>query len=356
MLTIALAATAAAPAGLLTHRQLRRRSNAHALRIDRPNGISEAGFVTIGGIEQWIEIRGEVRANPVLLELHGGPGASNTYFANRTRAWEKHFTIVRWDMRGAGKTFGRGAQGEMTFDRLYADALEVTHHVRDRLQVHEVVLLDASFGSVLGLRLARNHPELYSAYVGTDQNITGGEPDHSAFFAVVQRLRKAGKHTAAAKLEEMGPDATLWTAEQWGLRAKLATSSDPMLTGILKKLIVPSMWFSPRHRLRDLKVGADGMKYSERVGIESVHFDSWHDGTRFDLPFFIFQGDYDSLMPAARARRYFDDVEAPHKEFALIADANHFAAFWQPQQFLELLLSRVRPVVTSGLGSCAQAT
>lgn len=348
MITIALAATAvsAAPAGLLAHRQLRRRANAQALRIDTPNGIVESGFVTIGGIEQWIEIRGEDLANPVLLELHGGPGATNTYFANRTRPWERHFTIVRWDMRGAGKTFGRGAQGEVSFDRLFADALEVTRYVRERLHQDKVVLLANSFGSVLGLRLARNHPELYSAYVGTDQNITGGERDDSAFFAVLRRLRDAGKRSAAAKLEQMGPDATQWTAEQWGRYAKLATSSDPMLTEVLKKLIMPSMWFSPQHRLRDLKAGADGMKFSERIGVESVHFDAWREGTRFELPFFIFQGECDSLMPAARARRYFDDVQAPHKEFALISDANHFAAFWQPEQFLELLLTRVRPVVT----------
>ncbi|WP_433599969.1 hypothetical protein ACQPXH_31005 [Nocardia sp. CA-135953] len=56
------------------------------------------------------------------------------------------------------------------------------------------------------------------------------------------------------------------------------------------------------------------------------------------------------------ARRYFDDVEAPHKEFALIADANHFAACWQPEQFLELLLTRVLPVVTGRFTPCAQAT
>jgi proline iminopeptidase len=348
MITIALATAAAisaAPAGLLSHRQLRRRGAARALRIDTPNGIVESGFVRIGGIDQWLEIRGEDLNNPVLLDLHGGPGATNTYFANRTREWERHFTIVRWDMRGTGKTFGRGEQGEISVNRLFDDALEVTRYVRHRLHKDKVVLLGNSFGSVFGLRLARNHPELYSAYVGTDQNICGGECDDSAFYATVRRLRDSGKRSAAVKLEKMGPDATKWSAEEWGLHAKLKTSSDPFLVTMLKQLILPSMWFSPQHRLRDLKAGADGMKFSERIGVESVHFDSWLDGTRFELPFFIFQGEHDSLMPAARARHYFDDVRAPHKEFALITDATHFASFWQPEQFLELLLTRVRPVV-----------
>jgi proline iminopeptidase len=42
--------------------------------VTTPNGIDEANHVKIGGLEQWITIRGEDRKNPVLLLLHGGPG------------------------------------------------------------------------------------------------------------------------------------------------------------------------------------------------------------------------------------------------------------------------------------------
>ncbi|MGA4862147.1 alpha/beta fold hydrolase [Streptomyces lavendulocolor] len=65
--------------------------------------------------------------------------------------------IVRSDMLGTLKTLGpSGAdgQGEMTFDRIYADAVEVTDHIRTRLGVDKVVLLGHSYGSPFGLRLA----------------------------------------------------------------------------------------------------------------------------------------------------------------------------------------------------------
>jgi pimeloyl-ACP methyl ester carboxylesterase len=65
------------------------------------------------------------------------------------------------------------------------------------------------------------------------------------------------------------------------------------------------------------------------------------------MPFFIFQGEHDELTPVRLAARYFADVDAPVKEMALIADAAHFASFWQPAQFLELLLERVRPHVAA---------
>jgi hypothetical protein len=49
-----------------------RERNRRDYAITSPNGIDEAKYVTIGGIEQWITIRGEDRNNPVLLFLHGG--------------------------------------------------------------------------------------------------------------------------------------------------------------------------------------------------------------------------------------------------------------------------------------------
>lgn len=44
-----------------------RNRNAQDHAITAPNGIDKARYVQIGGIEQWITMRGEDRNNPVLL-------------------------------------------------------------------------------------------------------------------------------------------------------------------------------------------------------------------------------------------------------------------------------------------------
>jgi proline iminopeptidase len=46
----------------------------HLRRIVTPEGIDVAQAVALGGIKQWVTIRGSDRRNPVLLVLHGGPG------------------------------------------------------------------------------------------------------------------------------------------------------------------------------------------------------------------------------------------------------------------------------------------
>lgn len=343
-------ATVAVPAaGLLGYRQARRAAHARRMRITGPYGIDESGFVRIGGIDQFVSIRGDDRRNPVMLEIHGGPGATNLVFAARTREWERHFTVVRWDIRGAGKTFGRTGpqgQGEMSLERLRRDALETTEHVIARLGAGKVVLVANSFGSFIGLRLARDHPELYSAYVGTDQNISDGGRDHTAYYALLDRLARVGKRKALAACTALGPDRSAWSIEDWSRFNKNVVGSDPLTLDTMKTVVIGSMLSSPLHSLGELRTYMKAMSFSGRIAPESRTIKEWAEGTVFRLPFFVFQGARDVVTPPEPARRFFDAVTAPVKDFALIEDASHFASFRRPDRFLELMLTKVRPVVT----------
>jgi alpha/beta hydrolase fold len=70
--------------------------------------IAEVNYLRLGGVDQWVMIRGESSTNPPLILLHGGPGFSETHFFRRFNApLEKRFTVVYWDQRGSGKSFDR---------------------------------------------------------------------------------------------------------------------------------------------------------------------------------------------------------------------------------------------------------
>jgi pimeloyl-ACP methyl ester carboxylesterase len=97
--------------------------------------IDRVLFVPLGGIDQWIGIRGADRANPVLLVVHGGPDEAQWPQAEIYRPWEKFFTVVQWDQRGAGHTFGRyGTKTpDVTLDRISKDGVELAEYLcRDR--------------------------------------------------------------------------------------------------------------------------------------------------------------------------------------------------------------------------------
>jgi pimeloyl-ACP methyl ester carboxylesterase len=166
------AVVVAAPAvGGLAWRRARQRRVAKALEITTPTGIVEQRFITVGGIDQWIQLRGEDRNNPVLLVLHGGPGWPNAVFTLPLRPWEQHFTVVQWDHRGTGKTLrrtGKAGSGEMSFDRRVTDAIEVIEFLRQHLGVDKVIVLAESMGTLTGLPLAKRRPDLVHALVATD--------------------------------------------------------------------------------------------------------------------------------------------------------------------------------------------
>jgi hypothetical protein len=91
-LGLALASLASA----FVYRAYRQHEIAKTTAIDSANGIDEALFTRIGGIDQWISIRGQRRDNPVLLILHGGPGfALSPVPRNGFFDWTKDFTLVQ---------------------------------------------------------------------------------------------------------------------------------------------------------------------------------------------------------------------------------------------------------------------
>src|SRR5450755_1899671 len=72
--------------------------------------------------------------------------------------WEKHFTVVQWDRRGVGKTFGHNRQkghGEMSLERMVLDGIEMAEWLRKRLQKDKLILLGHSMGSIVGVAMAK---------------------------------------------------------------------------------------------------------------------------------------------------------------------------------------------------------
>src|SRR5471030_1047078 len=123
-------------------------------------GIDRSLFVPLGGIDQWINIRGEDRRNPVLLFVHGGPGEAQWPEAAHFRPWEKDFTVVQWDQRGAGHTYGRyGAKTpDMTLDRIANDGVELAAYLCRTLDKKKIIALGHSWGSIIAVTMVQREP------------------------------------------------------------------------------------------------------------------------------------------------------------------------------------------------------
>src|SRR5215212_10443759 len=120
--------------------------------------IQEMRFVMLGGIQQWVTIRGANRANPVLLVVHGGPGDAQSFLRSTYAVYEKDFTIVQWDQRGAGKTYAQNPSSPPEPERVELDGIELAQYLCNYLAKKKILLLGHSWGTYLGIGMVQRRP------------------------------------------------------------------------------------------------------------------------------------------------------------------------------------------------------
>jgi pimeloyl-ACP methyl ester carboxylesterase len=335
--------------GLLGCRAYRQQQVAQTLVISSVNGINEAMFVKIGGIDQYVQIRGEDRNNPVLLIVHGGPGVSLMAYTPLFRSWEKYFTVVQWDQRGDGKTFGQnGTAGSrpMTINQMSLDGIDVSRFLLHHLHQPKLIVLGHSWGSILALRMAKLQPDLFSAYVGTGQIVAEQADWAAGYTELLGKARAAQDLTALGELQRAGPPpyktARASLVQQRWLDI-YGTKAERELTQRVWRMVL----VAPNYSLSDIYDFWRSARFSHRETYDDLNnFDARQLGRDFKLPFYIIDGDSDLITPASFARQYFNSIQSPRKEFVLLRGGGHTAMLTMPDRFLDALLTHVRPLAS----------
>lgn len=144
-----------------------------------PGSVASLEHIALGGVPQWVLIRGRSAKNPVVLFLHGGPGMPAMYLAHAwQRPLEDDFVMVQWDRLGAGKSyFGEIPSRYLTVRRLLDDTYELANFLRGRFAQDRIILVGHSWGGSLGMLAVRERPDLFRAYVGVGQVTGSGRGD-----------------------------------------------------------------------------------------------------------------------------------------------------------------------------------
>lgn len=319
-----------------------------------PRAVDEQEFVKIGGVEQWVSIRGNDRDAPVLLMVHGGPGAAWSGFSAQEaswRNWEKDFIVVCWDQRGAGRTFGRsGPVGDdISIERMAQDGVEVTQFVEQRLHKSRVILMGVSWGSVVGVYMVKARPDLFYAYVGTGQVVNWRKGEVVGYAQTLERARAAKDQEAIDALEKIGP-APYRAQRSLGVHSNWAGHFEPGAMTSAELLAMP--FSAPGYSKADAQNWLSGLETSqdhflgEQMDGPLERLDLTELGTNFAVPVFIFQGAEDDITPASLAKSFADALHAPKVQYVPIANAGHYAFITKPDLFLKLLNERVRPLAS----------
>jgi len=333
-IVLAVAAAIAAPLGFVV---LRRRMTAHRLTLPAI-GIDEHGYVQIGGVDQWVQIRGTDRSNPVLLMLHPH-GVSTIPLTPLYSSWEKHFTVVQWDRRTVGRT-RRAARGagaaDWTFDRFIADGIELVEHLRRRLGQDRVVLAAHSQGTVVGVGMTRRRPDLFHAYVGLGQMVDMPRNESIAYERLLTQARAAGRHKVAEGLVALGappyPDPATWIH-----RLRYAMAIDPEARA-WQKIALVRVLLMPGYSVRDiLGLFTDVTIFPQHLYDETMAVTPETLGTRFEVPVLLLHGAHDAYAMPELAQEYVERIEAPAKAYVPLDGLGHMAPFLAPDRILDEL-------------------
>lgn len=295
---------------------------------DQP--VHEARFIRIGGIEQWVTIDGARCANPVVLFVHGGPGNPLTPYAAKVYgAWEKDFTLVHWDQRGAGKTFSRNpdtADATLTMELMAADGVELAAAVAKHLRKDKLILLGGSWGSALGAHMVKSRPGLFSAFVAAGQLVSYRLNEIASYDATLALARTAKDEKTVAALEALGPPPWV-NPRNFGILRRATRGYEAKAT-----VAAPKHWWevAPEYSTPEMQAAYEaGEEYSylQFVGMKGDGMLSRLDlpslGARFELPVFMIMGAEDLVTTPGVAKAYFDSIEAPRKEYILLPAVGH---------------------------------
>lgn len=320
--------------------------------IDSSGSISSLEKHEIGGVEQWILVRGHDRSAPVVLFLHGGPGMPVMYLAHAfQRALEQDYVVVHWDRRGAGKSFDALTQmPALSVSQTLEDTFELTQILRQRFGQQRIYLVGHSWGSYLGLLAVQRHPEYYSAFIGTGQ--LAGTDDQ------VQTLRReflyqVAQTTGDAALQARAADQSAEITED-----DLFSSGGELFAARSYWPLLKTGLAAPEYTLRDVlnvKKGADLVGQEMKYDVVPKPLDG--EVREADVPVFFFLGRHDFNTPSQLAAQYLDRLDAPLKRLAWFEESAHFPFFEEPGRFHGELLQATQTAdafwsrETSSMGS-----
>lgn len=310
--------------------------------------INSLEEIKIGGINQWILIRGKNIDNPLLLFLHGGPGAAQIAFAPKFQSeLEENFIVVNWDQRGSGKSYSSKIPKEsMNVDQFVRDTHELVNYLLRRFNKDKIYLAAHSWGSVFGLIAVKRYPELFQAYIGIGQAV---DMQETSKILCEYNSTVAKKTNNKKAIKELGGVGDYYihnktTRDAWVQIKWLERFGGIFEKRDVKKTIVRELLFSPDYTLLDKARYKLGNYFSfEAVFNELMRINLFKQVPEIKVPAYFCVGCYDYNTPFKLSEQFFKRLKAPWKKIFWFGKSGHAPHFEEPEKFADIFVTKILP-------------
>jgi len=296
--------------------------------------------IELNGMRQWVSLRG-AEHGPLLLVLHGGPGASEFPQRRRyLRDLERDWLVVDWDQPGAGRSYqvAKGSQPP-SLQMLVDDGAALVEALTGEYKDRPLVLLGHSFGTVLGVRIAARASQHVTAYVGAAQVVNWALQEERSYDWALQEARRTANPKAQQALESIGrPIQGLYatgtrgvtTQRRW-LGALGGVTPDQRFLSRWAMSVFTSRDYPLSAKLRYLKAMNRSMELIWPELCDEVDFR--RDATTLAVPIHLFAGQQDRITDLAQIEEWCAVLDSPATRLKVVDGAGHLSLYEKPDQF-----------------------
>ncbi|WP_375437413.1 alpha/beta fold hydrolase [uncultured Hymenobacter sp.] len=320
--------------------------------IVAPNGVQESYAVPVGGVRQWVYVRGQDKRNPIILFVHGGPASPMAPLAwTFQRPLEEYFTVVQYDQRAAGKTYATndttGLGGTIRVEQYVQDAIALAEFICHKYSKQKVILMGHSWGTIVSMHAALKRPDLFYAYVGMGQVINSQDNEQLSVAYALREATKQKNEVALRELRSISP----YPGNQPITRERIIIARKwPQYYGGLSAYRSNSMYYfnapllSPAYTAAEVRAIDQGSLFTlGRILPEFLHVD-FKPVKSFPIPVFMLMGRHDYTTPSEPTAAWLAQVKAPLKKGIWFENSAHLLPMEEPGKLLLTLVNEVRPL------------
>jgi pimeloyl-ACP methyl ester carboxylesterase len=310
-----------------------------------PGSIATMEQVTLNGSQQWITIRGTNIHHPVLLWLTGGPGQGGIADQELLAPLEDHFVVVKWDQPDTGKSYGAVPLAQLTTQRFVSDAHALVEMLRTRFHQDKIYVLGQSWGSILGIWLVQQYPQLFYAFIGHGQMVNVTEDDVMGYQLALKYATEHGDTATVETLRRNGPPPYTGDGlfEKYVAFLKVPLQNELGPLGNLPWYVF--FWFqsafSPEYGSLDKVNYVRGLYDVETAMLPQMQgIDFTTQANTLQVPIYILQGRNDMNALASLVEDYYRVLQAPHKELIWF-NSGHGLSGEDTSQFVDVMVNHV---------------
>lgn len=307
--------------------------------------------IRLGGIDQWILLRGISKDKPILLFLHGGPGNAQIGFAPAFQEeLEKHFLVVNWDQRGAGLSYDEGIQKEtMTIAQFIKDAKDLIEYLLVRFKKKKIFLVGHSWGSILGMNLIEKYPQLFYAYIGVGQIVHMEKGEKLSYEYTYTYAREKRIQEAIDELTKIGLPPYKNVLEGLVIQRKWLNQFHGVLANHDNFLSFTIEMIKKRSEYQDDDVEKllKGISFSVvTMWPEILTVDLFTQIRKVHVPTYFLLGKFDFNTPTILVKEYYHMLDAPGKKAICFPNVAHHLPFENPNVFAKTIYNIAKDTLT----------